>query len=391
VKPDAMLEDLKQHFTLLRDTLGRVPDEDWCRQYHPDLSPLGWHLGHCIFTEIFWVREVLLKDSSRSEALKALYVPELSPKPGRATALPDARTLSAWAQQVRQEHDTLLPTLLDSGPDHRLLHDAFLLTFLIQHYAQHYETTMYIHAQRLGRTATGETLLPALSARPLRTDAVTVPTLRYEIGAAANSRPYDNEKPCFTVRLESFDIARQPVSNGEFLSFVEDGGYDRPSLWSAAGWQWRQRHNLDLPDHWRRDSSGHIYGIDADGRRALAEDDPVYGVSFYEASAFASWAGARLPHEYEWEAAKKDGVLGGDGRVWEWCHNPLHPYAGFEAFPYEGYSVPYFDGWHYVLRGGSVYTRPCIRRPTFRNYYEADKRHIHAGLRLVWPQSFEKA
>jgi iron(II)-dependent oxidoreductase len=386
VNTDAMLVELKQHFTLLRDTLRRVPEEDWRHQYHPDLSPLGWHLGHCIFTEIFWVREVLLNDNSRSEALKALYVPELSPKPGRAAALPDARTLSVWAQDVRQEHDDLLPKLLDSGPAHRLLQDAFLLSFLIQHYAQHYETTMYIHAQRTG-AATAETLLPALSPHPLRTNAVTVPAARYEIGAGGGSRHYDNESPRFTTWLESFDIARQPVSNGEFLSFVEDGGYERPTLWSAAGWQWRQREGLDLPDHWRRDGSGNIYGIDADGRRMLAADDPVYGVSYYEACAFASWAGARLPHEYEWEAAKKDGVLGGHGRVWEWCQNPLHPYAGFEAFPYEGYSVPYFDGRHYVLRGGSVYTRPCIRRPTFRNYYEADKRHIHAGLRLVWSRA----
>ena len=379
-----MLEELKEHFILLRESVRRVPDEDWCRQYHPDLSPLGWHLGHCIFTEIYWVQEVLLNDSSRSQDLKALYVPELSPKPWRAAALPDARALCNWAQEVRQEHDVLLPGLLNSGRNHRLLQDAFLLSFLIQHYAQHYETTMYVHVQRLGQTATAETLLPALCTLPLCTDAVTVPAAHYEIGAAANSRPYDNEKPCFTARLESFDIARQPVTNGEFLTFVEDGGYERSSLWSAAGWQWRQELCVDRPDHWRRDGAGNIYSIDDTGCQALAAEDPVYGVSLYEADAFATWAGARLPHEYEWEVAKKDGVLQGDGQVWEWCRNPLHPYAGFEAFPYEGYSVPYFDGRHFVLRGGSDYTRRCIKRPTFRNYYEANKRHIHAGLRLVW-------
>ena len=382
-----MLEELREHYVLLQNNVRQVPDRDCSRQYHPDLSPLGWHLGHCIFTEIYWVREILLNDSSRSEALKALYVPELSPKPGRTAALPCADTLYAWAQGVRQEHDTLLPKLLESGRDHRLLREAFLLSFLIQHYAQHYETTMYILTQRMGQAATAETLLPALTARPLSTDAVTVTAAYYEIGASGDSQPYDNEKPCFTTRLETFDIARQPVSNGEFLSFVEDGGYERPSLWSAAGWQWRQRYGIDLPDHWRRGGRGNLYGIDAGGSRVLAANDPVYGVSFYEACAFACWAGARLPHEYEWEAAKKDGALQGEGCVWEWCHNPLHPYAGFEAFPYAGYSVPYFDGRHYVLRGGSAYTRPCIRRPTFRNYYEADKRHIHAGLRLVWPQA----
>lgn len=384
MNPGAMLEELGEQRTLLLDNVRRVPGADASRQYHPDLSPLGWHLGHCLFTELYWVREVLLGDASQSAGLKAVYVPELCPKPERAAALPEPRTLFAWAEEMRDEHEDLLPQLLEADRGERLLQDGFLLPFLSQHYAQHYETTMYVLAQRTGGTAASGPPLPSPSPRPPSGEAVTVAGGRHDIGAEGRHRPYDNESPAFTTVLATFHIARRPVSNGEFLGFIEAGGYDNRDLWSSMGWRWRRQREITLPDHWRRDGGGMIYGVDEDGPHALEADAPVYGVSHFEARAFARWAGARLPHEYEWEAAKKNGALTQDGRVWEWCDNPLHPYDGFEAFPYAGYSVPYFDDRHYVLRGGSEYTRPCIRRPSFRNYYEPDKRHIRAGLRLVW-------
>lgn len=379
----AALDDLDRHYALLRDSVGEFSAAGIAHQYHPDLSPPGWHLGHCVFTEIYWIREVLLGDGSRSRALKSLYVPELSPKTERAAALPAAADLFAWAEQVREEHRRLLPPLLESGRDEPLLRDNFLARFLCEHYAQHYETTRYIHAQRqagLGDTPDTVDIAP----RPPLQDAVTVPAGRYAIGSERDRPPYDNEFPRFTAELATFHIARHPVTNAEYLAFMDGGGYADPAHWSAAGWEWRQRLGTDRPELWRRAAGGGRYAVDAAGAGPLEADAPLAGVSHYEACAFARWAGARLPHEYEWEAAKRSGVLDGDGRIWEWCANPLHPYAGFEAFPYAGYSVPYFDGRHYVLRGGSLYTRPCIRRPSFRNYYEADKRHIHAGLRLAW-------
>jgi len=383
VNTAAALEELDRHYSLLRDSIGSVPAAGIARQYHPDLSPLGWHLGHCVFTEIYWIREVLLDDASHSQALKSLYVPELSPKTERAAALPAAADLFAWADEVREEHRGLLHRLLESGGDEPLLQDNFLARFLSEHYAQHYETTRYIHAQRQAQQAVSGAAADIAPELPSQ-DAVTVPAGRYDIGSERDQPPYDNEFPRFTTSLATFHIARHPVTNAEYLAFMEDGGYADPDHWSAAGRDWRQRHGIDRPEHWHRDAGGGYYAVDAAGARPLEADAPVAGVSHFEASAFARWAGARLPHEYEWEAAKKSGALEGDGRTWEWCANPLHPYPGFTPFPYAGYSVPYFDGRHYVLRGGSLYTRPCIRRPSFRNYYEADKRHIHAGLRLAW-------
>ena len=110
----------------------------------------------------------------------------------------------------------------------------------------------------------------------------------------------------------------------------------------------------------------------------------MYGISFHEAQAFSHWARARLPHEHEWEAAVKSEQLHNTGQVWEWCANTFHPYQGFSAFPYDEYSKPWFDDNHYVLRGASRHTRPEIRRASFRNFFNPDKRHIFAGLRLVF-------
>jgi iron(II)-dependent oxidoreductase len=123
------------------------------------------------------------------------------------------------------------------------------------------------------------------------------------------------------------------------------------------------------------------------GHYPLSADQPVAGISHYEARAFAAWAGARLAHEYQWEVAQRLGLLEQTGRVWEWCENRFHPYPGFRPFPYPEYSQPWFDGRHYSLRGGSVHTRPAVRRASFRNFFEADKRHIFAGLRLVFPEA----
>jgi iron(II)-dependent oxidoreductase len=134
------------------------------------------------------------------------------------------------------------------------------------------------------------------------------------------------------------------------------------------------------------------------GAYDLPGDAAVSGISYYEAQAYVQWlkqtrpdsfADVRLPHEYEWEIARRLQLLEDCGQAWEWCSNTFHPYPGFQAFPYDRYSKAWFDGNHFTLRGGSLQTRPAIKRPAFRNFYNADKRHIFAGLRLAYgDQSF---
>ncbi len=352
------------------------------RQYHPDLSPVGWHIGHCALTECYWLREVVLGEPPPDESLHALYFPEHSRKDRRAAALPPRDELLAWAERTHRDSRALATELAERMPDHALLRDGYLLDFLAQHYAQHLETMAYVLAQRARNADAPEAPTIEPAPRSPLFEGVTLAGGRFVVGSDALAA-YDNEQPSHEVNLAPTTLARDPVSNAEFLAFVEDGGYRRPELWTTAGWEWREASAIELPAFWCGEP-GRRYERTAEGPRVLDADAPVAGLGFWEADAYARWAGARLPHEHEWEVLASNGALRGVGQAWEWCANALFPYPGFRAFPYDGYSMPWFDGNHFVLRGGSEYTRGAVRRVSFRNFYEPDKRHLFAGLRLAW-------
>ena len=380
---DDPLSQLRRYQILLLEMPGNIPANDCSKQFHPDLSPLDWHLGHCVFTETFWLREVVMDLEKISDTHKQLYIPELSKKVARSSALPSHAELCEWAAHTQQTNIDYLGELIETGGAADLMQDNYLLFFLTQHYAQHIETCNYILAQRNLQADTDFKVGSPLNAASPGHEYRELERGSYSIGAADRRRHYDNECPGFSVELDTFQIATTAVSNAEFLGFMQDGGYQTASYWGDKAWQWRTQNAINCPQHWRLDEAGNYYGTDANGAYTLLNDAPVSGLSHFEANALASWAKARLPHEYEWEAAKKKGVLLKCGQVWEWCQNSLHPYAGFEVFPYAGYSLPWFDQGHFSLRGHSQYTLPVIQRDTFRNFYEADKRHFPAGLRLA--------
>lgn len=361
---------------------GALPCDELRRQYHPDLSPIGWHIGHCALTESYWLREVVLGEPPADESLHALYFPENSHKERRAAALPPGGELLAWAERTHRDNRVLAMELAERMPGHALLRDGYLLDFLAQHYAQHLETMAYVLAQR--GLSFPEQAAPASEPAPRSPAPEGVPLAggRFRLGSDALAA-YDNEQPAHEVALAPATLARDPVTNAEFVAFIEDGGYRRPGLWSTAGWHWREAAGIEQPVFWRG-APGQRYEVTPDGPRTLEPDAPVAGLGYWEADAFARWAGARLPHEHEWEALAAEGALRSVGQAWEWCANALFPYPGFRAFPYEGYSMPWFDGNHFVLRGGSEHTRDAVRRVSFRNFYEPDKRHLFAGLRLAW-------
>ncbi len=367
---------------LLLDEVSAFGAADYATQYHPDLSPAGWHLGHCIYTESYWIRERGLGTETLDTALKQLYVPELSDKPGRGEQIVPYRDLLTWTQRTQQENLALLENRPDSNGNRALMQDSYLAGFLSQHYAQHYETVQMIRAQRQLRQSPHEPApAPLLAGKPAYR-FIEFNAGEYRIGSDEITH-YDNEKPSFNFHAGAFAISETPVSNADYLSFIEAGGYQRRELWDEAGWRWKSRCGVEGPEYWRRSQHGDWYGITPSGPARLDGSESVCGINWYEALAFARYLEARLPHEYDWEIACRSGRLQQTGQSWEWCENTLHPYPGFCAFPYEGYSVPYFDGRHFCLRGGSRYTLPIIKRPGFRNYYEADKRHIFAGLRLA--------
>jgi len=331
-----------------------------------------------------WLRERLHGDDARTRDLHGLYIPELSPKAERGPALPPKERL--LRQVTREQADNL--RLLDSRPGKLpadpLLVDDYLQRFLIQHHGQHIETMHMVlcHRRQQRHTTGGFRSRRRLRPAEPRLEGETLPFRHHRVGGSLPIA-FDNELPMQTVALGDCRIARRPVSNAEYLGFMEDGGYREPRYWSDAGWAWCQAQGVMHPEHWRRDQQGWWYGISGSGPHELAADAPVYGISHYEAEACARWAGGRLPHEWEWEVACRLGLIASVGQAWEWCANPFFPYPGFTAFPYAEYSAPWFDGQHYSLRGASSATLADVRRPSFRNFHTADKRHVFAGLRLT--------
>lgn len=386
------LEQLEAVQGLINDTGRRLNEADYRRQYHTDLSPLGWHVGHCAFLETFWLRETLLGDDRATTGLHELYFPENMPKPERGAALPGHGTHIEWCEQLQAENRALLldpPARLRAQP---LTENDYLARFLLQHHAQHYETMVMVLTQRqLQRAHADFTVSESLEARLPGTETLCLAAGDYRIGNAQGVDAFDNEVPVQEVTLPATRLAGQPASNSNWLAFMQAGAYQTSQFWSAEGWQWCRENQAQQPEQWRKNHDGEWLGVSAEGPHELAGDAAVSGINYYEATAFVNWlretspcfAEARLPHEYELEIARGQETLPAGGQVWEWCANTFHPYAGFNPFPYDSYSKPWFDGRHYTLRGSSPYTQAALRRPSFRNFYTADKRHIFSGLRLA--------
>jgi ergothioneine biosynthesis protein EgtB len=380
-----LFEELKQYQEEAIRIVNSVSQKDYFQQFHPDLSPIGWHLGHCAYIESYWIREQLLGKQAIEETLKLLYVPELSHKQSRGSALPDKNKMLEWVKVTHADNRELLKSAIINNVEHHLLENNYLLYFLNQHYSQHIET-MHLALTEMQLQYSNSQFTNTKKLNPIKPmpKSKIIETDIYGIGINQKERAYDNEQPAHSQQLNQFKISTYPVSNSEYLQFINEDGYSEKQHWSDEGWQWISQSKHQHPHHWRLQKNEDYYGVNHNGPYTLEEDHPVHGLSYYEAQAYANWVGARLPHEYEWEVATIKNSLEQSKLVWEWCANTFHPYKDFSAYPYEGYSAPYFDGKHYVLRGGSIYTKEQIKRPSFRNYYTADKRHMVAGLRLVY-------
>jgi iron(II)-dependent oxidoreductase len=349
-------------------------DDDFLRAQHaPIMSPLVWDLAHVGNYEEQWLVRALGGDPIGAH-LDDLYDAFRHPRPNR----PSLPLLSpADAREYITDVRERVVALVDGGPridDTRLLDNDFVYGMVIQHEHQHDET-MLATIQ-----LSGAPFAPmGTPARVADTGDVLVAVGTALIGTDDEAWAYDNERPAHHVEVAPFRIDVAPVTNGAYREFVAAGGYDDERLWHPDGWSWRHREGASAPLFWNDDGTVTRFGA----RALIRADEPVQHVSWFEADAFARWAGRRLPTEQEWETAARAGALRHIGEVWEWTASGFDGWPGFRSFPYREYSEVFIGGDYRVLRGGSWATHPTARRLTFRNWDHPIRRQIFSGLRLA--------
>jgi iron(II)-dependent oxidoreductase len=303
-----------------------------------------------------------------------------------------------------------------------LLRKGFVFGLVLQHELEHQEAMLEaLEAWNDGYPLPDE---PPPEPAPRGPDEIRIPEGSFVLGSVGEPWAYDNELVPHEVELREFSIDRAPVTNCSFAEFVEDGGYRSEPLWAPEGWAWLQEANVTEPLNWALNGNG--WQRTRFGREEqLPLDEPVQHVSWYEADAFARWAGKRLPTETEWERAagwdertgksrypwggawvgyeanlgwsrfspapagsyaggqSSSGCLQMAGDVWEWTSSFFHPYPGFVAFPDGDYSEAFFGERNRVLRGGSWATAPLVARTSFRRWEIPESRRLFAGFRCA--------
>jgi ergothioneine biosynthesis protein EgtB len=386
-----------------------LSSEDMVVQSMPEASPAKWHLAHTTwFFETFLLapREPGFRwFHPKYGYLFNSYYDAVGPRHARARrgllTRPSLEEVGAYRAQVDARVEALLArplgeearSVLELGLNHEQQHQELLLT----------DVKHALYANPL-RPAYASSLPPSHRTAPPLEFVEHAGGLR-EVGHAGPGFAFDNEGPRHRVWLEPFAIAARAVTNAEYLAFVEDGGYRRPELWLSDGFGAVQANGWDAPLYWERDS-GEWTSFTLHGARRLDLEEPVAHVSFYEADAYARWAGARLPTEEEWEVAATG--AGGNGAfldlrcfhpsvascearpaqllgdVWEWTRSAYGPYPRFRA---AAGALGEYNGKfmcnQLVLRGGSCATPPGHVRTTYRNFFYPDARWQFSGIRLA--------
>jgi ergothioneine biosynthesis protein EgtB len=400
---------LTQRFLDVRATTDALSDrlspEDQTPQSMPDASPAKWHRAH---TTWFFEEFLLRPDPSYTEydpSYRFLFnsyyeaVGPRHPRPQRGLVTrPGVTDIARYREYVQ----TALVRALEDG---RLDEKAQELVELgCNHEQQHQELLLMDIKHLFSTNAFG----PVYVERP--PDDLTPPAPQswrtvtgglVEIGHDGDGFAYDNEGPRHRVYLSDFVIAERAVTVADWLEFMADGGYRRPDLWLSDGWAKVQTEGWDAPGYWD-EHDGEWTTFTLSGRRPVVPAEPVCHVSFYEADAFARWAGARLPTEFEWEtAARQRPDLRGQlldanrvhpgragsamvGDVWEWTASAYLPYPGFRVAPgaVGEYNGKFMCDQH-VLRGACAATPAGHERLTYRNFFPAYARWAFSGLRLA--------
>jgi gamma-glutamyl hercynylcysteine S-oxide synthase len=428
---ERLIEQLEEARARTLHLVEPLTGEDLHRQHDPLMSPIMWDLGHIAHFEELWLVRNLDGPVQFGE-MPGIYNPFEHPRRERGEltllSLDECRRLMGEIRSRVLER----MSRVRSSDENPLLRDGYVYSMVLQHEYQHNETILQTlqlkqgapyHAPRAYRVPAES---PGRTAGRGHGDMVRFPGGTVELGTDDRSTAYDNERPRHAVTVAPFVIDVFPATNGDFLEFIRDGGYERPQLWTDAGRRWLAEAKAEAPKYWMRDGDEWCVRV-MDDVRSVAPDRPVCHVSYHEAEAFARFAGKRLPTELEWEVAagwgatdnrmrafpwgdaaatpvhanvdqlsfttapigvydqnwSPLGCYGMIGDVWEWTSSDFTPYPGYEMFPYPEYSQVFFGSEYKVLRGGSWATRPGAIRNSFRNWDYPIRRQIFSGLRCA--------
>ena len=418
------LEQARERTRLL---LAPVSDADLAAQHDPIMSPPIWDYGHIGNYEELWLLDKAFGKGLSEREVFDMYDASLHPREERPSLnLLDRHDADRYLDAIRK---AVLEALeeADLEGDDPLLSDGFVYNMILQHEAQHNETLLQTFQLMPGRGYHPEPRVDLPTGNPPREEMTFVPGGPFLMGTTDRNVALDNERDEHERHVPGFYLDTTPVTNRAFQEFVEADGYEREGLWEPEGWRWKNEEGISAPKHWYQPEP-HSWWTERFGfDEPLNPEAPVVHVSWYEADAYARWAGKRLPTEAEWEkAASWDpetetrrlfpwgdepptpehanldqlafraaevgaypagasayGVLGMVGDVWEWTASDFAPYPGFESFPYREYSEVFFGPDYKVLRGGSWATRPVTVRNTFRNWDYQIRRQLFVGFRCA--------
>ncbi|MEO8134435.1 MAG: ergothioneine biosynthesis protein EgtB [Betaproteobacteria bacterium] len=388
--------------------------EDCALQSMPDASPTKWHMAH---TSWFFETFVLAANVPNYEPFDPLFrmlfnsyyngVGDKFPRPERGLlSRPALIEILAYREHV----DERMHELLQHGPDPAL---AAIIELGLHHEQQHQELILTDLKHLLAKNPLHPVyrkIWPLTTVHPRHRGWIAYPEGLYDIGHEGPGFAFDNEGPRHRSFVAGFALASHPVTHGDFLEFMADGGYRRPGLWLSLGWDAVQANGWSAPLYWQQAEDGAWQTFTLHGLAEIDPNTPVCHVSYFEADAFARWAGERLPTEFEWEVAARDATTADGnfldsgafhplalrdapalespaqlyGDVWEWTQSNYGPYPGYRA---PDGAIGEYNGKfmcsQYVLRGGSCATPASHMRATYRNFFPPQARWQFSGLRLA--------
>ncbi len=420
-----LLHRLQQARRVSDESFNIVKPESLYKRPIAERHRIIFYLGHLEAFDWNLLRGRVLDENAFQPEFDRLFAFGIDPVDGglpqdQPSDWPSVAEVQHYIARIREILDTALPRIITDLQPTREFPAGVLLNVAIEHRLMHVETLAYMFHQLPLASKIPQAQGPEPLLRRVEAAMIEIPDGEITLGLHRGDGKFgwDNEYEAHTKYVPTFLLDKYKVTNGQFLRFMQAGGYEERSFWGDDDWDWKARQNISHPVFWRKSRDQWLYQT-MFAEIPLPADWPVY-VSHAEASAYARWAGKALPSEAQWQRAahtspqgaggrtRATGVLGNfdrrrwnpipvgsfplngfgladmQGNGWEWTSSIFGPFPGFERFEfYPGYSANFFDGKHYVMKGGSARTAACMMRPSFRNWFQPHYQYVYAGFRCV--------